>query len=176
MTIYLSKGEAAIREARTQSEDGPPFAVGMCLREVRECYQVGPKHPDASTDWRESPSKHIGDRTPPRGVPVYWTGGSGGHGHIAIATGDGNIWSTDSRRPGYFDRVPLSAPERDWGLKYVGWSEHINGIRVYLDPYASAPNFKAVDGLLTRAMRRAATEGRRELAGRLRRILRREFK
>ena len=175
---YPSRGEQAIEQARLQSEHGPRFAVGMCLKEVRECYGVAPLYTDAATAWAKAPEKHT-DHVPPRGVPVYWTGGSGDHGHIAISTGDGFIWSTDSRRDGYFDRVPLSAPRVDWGLTYAGWSPYINGERVYLDPWLRPEdlprNFRRADRALARAAKEAGTEARRALARRLRRILRREW-
>lgn len=172
---YPSRGEEAITAARTQSEHGPAFTPGMCLREVRECYQVGPKSIDATSAWEDSPTKHRAG-VPPRGVPVWWTGGSAGHGHVAISAGDGLVWSPDSKRAGYFDRVGISTPHEDWNLTYAGWTEDINGVRVYLPPMTLPPNFKRADRALTRAMRQAGTEARRELAARLRRILRKEFR
>jgi hypothetical protein len=63
----------------------------------------------------------------PRGYPVFWSGGSAGHGHIAIAAGDGACWSTDIRRPGYFDRVPIDEIRTAWGLTLLGWTTDLNG-------------------------------------------------
>lgn len=114
----------------------PTSEAGMCLREVRECFGVGPTSPptdDAAEAWQRAKRKHL-ETSPgdiPRGVPVFWTGGSSGHGHIAISTGDGRCWSTDIERPGYFDRVPISLIGTRWGLQLVGWSEDLNGVTVW---------------------------------------------
>jgi hypothetical protein len=124
-----------IRTARTRSRSNTPTsAPGFCLREVRECYGVAAGAMDAADAWAEAEHKHheTDAATFPRGVPIFWTGGSHGHGHIAIATGyDGMCWSTDIRRPGYFDHVPIEEIADKWGLVLVGWTEDLNGVRVY---------------------------------------------
>lgn len=124
-----------IREARTRSRStSPTSAPGYCLREVRECFAVDAGARDAAEAWHDSRRQHRETEPEafPRGVPVFWTGGSHGHGHIAIATGyDGMCWSTDIRRPGYFDHVPIEEIADKWGLVLVGWTEDLNGARVY---------------------------------------------
>lgn len=177
--MSLTRGEQAITEARRQSEHGPRIdkwlgedtAAGWCLKAVRTCYGVPALHHSAASAWKHAIIRHP-NSAPPRGVPVYWTGGAGGFGHVAISTGDGFIWSTDSRRPGYFDRVPLGAPVKDWGLTYAGWSPYLNGVRVYLDPWAKAPEAKRVDRALTRAIGDASTATLKSLYRGLRRTLR----
>lgn len=124
-----------IRIARDRSRSATPTsAPGYCLREVRECYGVGPQALDAAGAWSAAKHKHHEtnpDRIP-RGAPVFWTGGANGHGHVAIATGyDGMCWSTDIRRPGWFDHVPIEEIQDKWGLTLVGWTEDLNGERVY---------------------------------------------
>lgn len=127
-----------IREARRRARsDEPTSEPGMCLREVRECYGVGPAAADAAQAWEDAEHKHrqTDPRKIPRGVPVFWTGGSSDHGHIAISTGfKAECFSTDIRRPGYFDKVPIEEIHEKWGLKLVGWSEDLNGVRVYTPP------------------------------------------
>ena len=119
----------AIAAARKQSHDGPQFGVGECLMRVRMCYGIPAQQHDAAAAWRAAKVKHT--RTPaPRGYPVFWTGGSHGYGHIAIATGDGNVWSTDIRRPGFFDLCPITEINARWGLTYAGWAEDVNGVAV----------------------------------------------
>jgi hypothetical protein len=124
-----------IKVARDRSRSSAPTsAPGMCLREVRECYGVGPLALDAAGAWAAAEHKHRERDLEkfPRGVPVFWTGGSHGHGHVAIATGyDAMCWSTDIRRPGYFDHVPIEEISDKWGLKLVGWTEDLNGVQVY---------------------------------------------
>lgn len=124
-----------IKVARDRSmSPTPTSSPGMCLREVRECFGVGPGAEDAAEAWASAQKKH---RTTspgkfPRAVPVFWTGGSHGHGHIALASGyDGMCWSTDIRRPGWFDHVPIEEIHNKWGLTLVGWSEDLNGVQVY---------------------------------------------
>lgn len=127
----------ALRTARTRSKSKAPTSdPGYCLREVRECYAVGRRYTDAAGAWSMARHKHpeTDPRKIPRGVPVFWTGGAEGHGHVAIATGwRGLCWSTDILRPGYFDRVPIELITQKWGLRLVGWTEDLNGVRVW-DP------------------------------------------
>lgn len=113
----------------------PTDAVGYCLRQVRKCYGIDALWDDAAEAWREAHRRHpeVDPAAIPRGVPIFWTGGSGGHGHIAISSGHGNglCWSTDIRRAGYFDHVPIEEIGRTWGLTLVGWTEDLNGVRVW---------------------------------------------
>jgi hypothetical protein len=128
-----SLGETAIATAARESADGTTFGAGLCLQRVRLCYGVGSKYPDASTAWLSATQKHpetLAARIP-RGAPVFWIGGSAGHGHIAIATGDGECWSTDILRNGRWDKVPIDLIHSRWGLALVGWTEDLNGVRVY---------------------------------------------
>lgn len=129
----------AIMHARRQSIDGPPFGVGECLMRVRMCYGIAPAgdfdgdgDADAMDAWERAHFRHrdLNPTAIPRGVPVFWSGGSHGHGHVAIATGDGKCWSTDILRPGMFDLVPISDIHAKWGLLLLGWTEDLNGVRV----------------------------------------------
>lgn len=133
--------EAAIAVAREQSQNGPQYGVGECLMRVRGCYAVAAKYPDAATAWRNTKKPHPvpADANIPRGVPIWWTGGSKGFGHVAIATGDGQCWSTDIRRPGMFDKVPISEIHAEWGMPFEGWSEDINDVTVYIPPAPKQP-------------------------------------
>lgn len=124
--------EQAIAKAAAL-KDGPKFGTGLCLREVRTCYGVPAQAPDAAAAWWAAKLRHrTTDPTSiPRGAPVFWTGGTSGHGHIAISTGGGNCWSTDILRAGYFDHVPINLIHQRWGLTLVGWTEDLNSVRVW---------------------------------------------
>ncbi|RNL63659.1 hypothetical protein EFK50_07910 [Nocardioides marmoriginsengisoli] len=114
----------------------------MCLKMVRGCYGVPAKAEDAATAWADAEHRHP-EANPlaiPYGAPVFWTGGSKGHGHIAISTGNGECWSTDIKRPGYFDHVRIAEIERKWGLKLVGWAEDVNGVRIWTAPVKPKPS------------------------------------
>jgi len=106
------------------------WPAGYCLQYTRTAFNVGAKYPDASTGWRNAKYKHT-SYPPPRGVPVWWTGGSKGHGHVAVSAGKGKCWSTDAKGATNVAKVDIRELTRRWGLRYEGWSEDINGVRVY---------------------------------------------
>jgi phage-related protein len=54
---------------------------------------------------------------PPAGAGVYWD--TGPSGHIALAAGDGTVFSNDIRKAGRIDRVPQQEINK-WG-PYRGW-------------------------------------------------------
>lgn len=105
-------------------------SFGECLRTVRQWYAIPAVFPDAAQAWEHVANPHPGDRNPPRGAPVYWIGGSHGHGHIALSLGDGMIRSPDSGGWGVIATVPLRWPETHWGLHYGGWAWSINGVSI----------------------------------------------
>lgn len=121
----------AIVAARAQSLSGEPMQTGMCLQAVRECYGIPAKEPSAAHAWAHAHRPHRGDTNPPRGFPVFWTGGSHNFGHVAISAGNGWVWSTDIKRPGFFNIVPLTLIREKWGLTYAGWTEDLNGVLIH---------------------------------------------
>ena len=131
-TTAEAKNFPPIAAARTQSHKGPAAAAGMCLMMVRTCFGISALEPDATSAWQNAKVKHpTTDPTKiPRGWPVFWTGGSHGHGHIAISAGAGKCWSTDIARTGFFDFVDITEIHAAWGLTLVGWTEDINGQQV----------------------------------------------
>lgn len=144
----------ALARAHNQSINGPTYKAGMCLQATRKLYEVPALYPDAATA-----RAHIEHRAVPetRGALVWWLGGSHGHGHVAIATGDGYCWSVDIRRPGRFDRVPIDTITREWGLVFAGYSLDVNGVQVVPDPPRPTPNLDhALKDLRTARDRRKA--------------------
>lgn len=126
--------EAAIAACAAQSAHGPAFGKNECQMRVRLAYRVpSDGTPTAAADWHNSKRKHAtaNPYAVPRGGVLAWTGGSTGAGHRAIATGDGRCWSTDIRRIGHFDLVPISEIHARWGLTFVGWTEDIDGVTVW---------------------------------------------
>jgi len=95
---------------------------GMCQQQTRIWAGISAKYPDAATAWRNTNDRHPGDRNPPRGSFVFWTGGSAGHGHVAMSLGGGKIRSTDAGGRGRVATVELGWVERNWGQHYAGWS------------------------------------------------------
>lgn len=88
---------------------------------------------DAVDGWKKEPvsARHPGDRNPPRGVPVAFSGGSRGYGHRAVSLGGGKIRSTDMTAtrysPGVVGTTTIDQIERSMGVTYLGWSETITG-------------------------------------------------
>ena len=147
----------AADQARYQSEHGPRFGTGECLMRVRQCYQLAARYPSAAEAWQHAEHKHRTSNAAgiPAGVPVFWTGGRHGYGHVAISTGRGYCWSTDIRRDGYFDHVPITLIRQRWGLELVGWAEDLNGARVWNDP---AKGFENMDEKQIRQLINEAVE------------------
>lgn len=130
----------AHRYARQARHDAPQTAKsakasqgnqpGYCLRWARTRAGIPAKHMSAAVAWRHAGHKHRGDRRPPVGAAVYWTGGSHGFGHIAISVGHGQVRSTDSGGEGRVATVGVNWPVRHWGLRYAGWADNINGYTI----------------------------------------------
>ena len=127
--IPASRNQAIVNALASQA-----YAVGMCAKWTRERYglpALGDFDRDGDADavdmWKACALKHAGDRNPPAGVPVFWSGGSRGHGHAAISLGDGFIRTIDRPTSGKVGTVPLGEIERAWGLKYLGWTADLYG-------------------------------------------------
>jgi hypothetical protein len=103
---------------------------GQCLAWSREQADIPSKYPDATSAWEHATGRRPGDTDPPRGAAVYWTGGSAGHGHIAISLGHGRVRSSDADGSGDVGTVPLRFFDREWNLHYVGWANSINGYQI----------------------------------------------
>ena len=108
---------------------------GMCLWTVQEWFAAPHHFPTALAQWEAARVKHPGDRNPPAGVPVFYSGGHSGH--VAIATGHG-IRSTDALHPKQVSEVPLDWP-RVWHHEYVGWTGDLGGLLIPGIP-AAPPN------------------------------------
>lgn len=127
--MAVSPGQAIANARRTKT-----FEEGKCLVFVREMFGVAARDPSAAAAWRLTKFKHpvrSGAQTP-RGAPVYWIGGSEGNGHIAIATGNGNCWSSDAGGSGIVAKVNIDELTERWSaLRFQGWAEDVNGVRVF---------------------------------------------
>lgn len=112
--------------AETRHSNDP----GYCLQWSRQCADIGSKYPDASTAWKNATNRHKGDRNPPRGAMVYWTGGTHGYGHIAVSVGGKKIRSTDAGGAGNVATVDIGWVEANWNLPYAGWADNVNGTTI----------------------------------------------
>lgn len=140
--MVAQSADEAIGNARRTTSNDP----GMCLWYTQEWCESGHMYPDATAQWNAAQYKHAGDRNPPAGAPVSWTGGSAGHGHSALSIGGGKIRTIDQQSSGKTSEVPLDEIERDWGLTYKGWHEDLAGVRLpYLTGSSDPDNPNGVD-------------------------------
>lgn len=130
---------------------------GMCQAVTRGWYNApsvgdvdGDGRADAEDGWKSEPlgARHVGDRNPPAGVPLYFEGGRNDDGHRAMSFPHGQVrstdWDTETNR--YKAGVTGTAKsiadiERGMGVRYVGWTSTISGHPIPTDsqPPASKP-------------------------------------
>lgn len=122
--VYDAETTARNAEATTS------WASGMCLQFSRSMAGIPAVYPDASTAWRNTIDRHPGDRNPPRGCMVYWTGGSQGYGHITPSLGGGKVRSSDYPSSGRVGTTDIGWIERNWGLPFAGWAWDVNGVTI----------------------------------------------
>lgn len=123
----------ALAKARLWHRERVNVGVGMCLSAVRQYYDVPAGIPTAAASYHMSAHKHgvTTGTLVPRGVPVYWTGGSSGAGHIAISVGGGICLSTDWKEAGKIDYAHIDTITSHWGLNFVGYTQEVNGVLVW---------------------------------------------
>lgn len=109
----------------------------MCQQYVRSCFDVGAYYPSAAAAWHGAKKRHAlkGDgSSAPRGVPVFWLGGSKGYGHIAMSLGNGMCRSTDWPSSGRVGDVKIDTITKTWHQDLVGWSEDLNTVTIWTKP------------------------------------------
>lgn len=109
-------------QAIQKASDTGHWAVGMCDNFVANMFGLSASgYTTAVAHWNAIPAgeKHPGNANAPAGALVFW---GGGDGHVAIADGAGNVYSTDISGAGTVTRVPLSTVTQKWGKPYLGWS------------------------------------------------------
>ena len=111
-----------------------------CLAVAQKTFNVAPFAATAQIAWNWNNTKHQ-DRNLPDGcfVPIWWTGGTGNYGHVAVAKRTGNhiqIWSSPYRHKPYFDyfegelNATIDNVSRIYGVAYAGWTETMNTTRI----------------------------------------------
>ena len=121
-----------------------------CLAVAQRTFNVAPFAASAQIAWNWNNTKHQ-DRNLPDGcfVPIWWTGGTGNYGHVAIAKRSGNwvqIWSSPYRHKAFFDyfegelNATIDNISRIYGVSYAGWTETMNTTRVV--EWANPPQLK----------------------------------
>lgn len=113
----------------------------LCLQFVRMAYDLPVVYPDAGTAWDRATLRHPTHDadTIPRGVPVFFELPSVAD-HVALSLGGGWCLSNDVRRTGRIDRVRIDGIVTAWGAQLLGWTEDLNGARVYAAPEPVKPS------------------------------------
>lgn len=126
-------GEQAIAFALDESKKRTNVGIGQCLKTVRGYYGVAAKYGTAALSWQHAAHKRrvASGVDVPRGVPVYWTGGSEGAGHVAISLGGGLCLSTDWLEPGRIDVAEIDNITTKWGLNFQGYAWEVNDVEVW---------------------------------------------
>lgn len=165
--IPTSEVMAYCRAQHDNPQPPPPYDdrtwKGLCGVFTRSAFQVGPKYPSAASMWEHADQRHpvtTGDDVP-RGVPVFWLGGSEGYGHAAVSAGGGLCWSTDWGGVGQVNLARIDQISTQWRLRLVGWSQDINDVPVW---ELTVPNTPRMDRIveLGRRARRATANPRKD--------------
>lgn len=127
--VALTAKESCDR-ARRQTTCVP----GLCLAYTRTWLGIDPRETDAISAWNAAEHRHPGE-IGPAGAPMFWSGGSEGHGHIDLSMGPRVERTTDAPGSGQVSSVPHGWIDANWSSQnYMGWTEDLNGITIpYLD-------------------------------------------
>lgn len=124
--MVVQTADQAVKNANSYGHCDP----GMCLQYVRTWLEIPSRDGTAFIAWQNAQHKHKGDRTPPRGAPLFWKSGPGGSGagHITLCKGD--TMRTTDKPTGVVANDDGSWPHDQWGQDYLGWTEDLNGVRI----------------------------------------------
>lgn len=136
------RGSEAVAWGNRQINNPVEDFYQECLRFARFCFGDVPSatwnRPNSAKEaYLDTLHRHGPTVPAPVGVPGWYSGGD--FGHVVLLIGDGTCLSNDIRRKGKIDRVPVNEITRRWGFKYLGWTEDINGVRVYTPPKPADP-------------------------------------
>lgn len=125
--IVTSRGRAAMRWAKNRSS----YPTRRCVVFVRSALRVPPRYATPRIAFANARKRHHSRYSKiPAGVPVY-SAGRTAPGHIVLSLGNGMVRSTDWPRPGRVGTVSLAKLLRTWNHRYLGWTEDLNGVRVW---------------------------------------------
>lgn len=124
----LTAGQAA---AKAEAAVGKHCVPRTCLLWVRTLYNAPGGPPTAWAGWKLTKDRHTGDRNPPVGVPVWFSGNfTSPAGHVAESIGGGQVVSTDWPHTGLIGRTTIDQIETEWKHRYLGWSGDIDGVSI----------------------------------------------
>lgn len=108
-------------------------SIGLCLDYARRVFRAPAGNATAWIAWNATQYKHLDQDFPDVAILQWYSFISGGAnlGHVTVNVPGVGIYSSPYER-GTTHAVlsSVSEVERIYGVKYVGWSEDINGVRV----------------------------------------------
>jgi hypothetical protein len=128
--VTAPSGQAALDNARQVDT----YAVGYCLKYVRaEAWRIGGLYASAIDAWHGAVHRHPGDRNPPLGAPMFYSGGQYGHVVFNSKANTENMRGTDMPNNGAVSEGDLDWPVTHWGCTYLGWTEDLNSVDLPLE-------------------------------------------
>jgi hypothetical protein len=112
----------ALAYAQAEVKSASQNWSNQCQHFARVCVGAAAWAPSAREAFNATPAANRhSSPNPPAGAIVYYGYADKGYGHAVLSAGGGLCYSTDIKRPGRVDLVPLSLPVTQWGLPYRGW-------------------------------------------------------
>ena len=135
MSTPTRTGTKAIAWAKTQTTQPSRSWHNLCLMFTRSCFGVAAREPNAKRAWETAKHRHATTNAAaiPAGVPVFWKTKTV-NWHVAISIGGGYCYSSDIGGKGKIGRIGITDLSRRWGATLLGWTEDLNGVRVYTPP------------------------------------------
>lgn len=134
----------AIAWAKKQT-NGAKYA-GLCLVFVRHCFGLPAKYPSAASAWEHAKYRHKtgNPADAPAGVPVFFSTPATRYGHVALSLGGGKFRTNYSSHKSIVTETLGHGALA--GMTMLGWTEDLNGARVYTAPKAPAGSYKVKAG------------------------------
>ena len=145
MTLKTTNTTAreATQNARAHARSNQTLFPRLCLRFVRQCWEIPALYGTAIEAWKNAEQKHAwkGDVDDiPWGAPVFFKrpdAGPNDAGHVAICGGHDSkgrriFRSNDVVTLGGIDVVNMNAFTEKWGMECLGWTKDLNGYALNL--------------------------------------------
>ena len=131
--------------------------AGFCLRFTQSVFGAPVAHPTAWEAWLVQEGKHEDRNLPDVAVPLWFeswgTYGFGEYknwGHACVWIPGRGILSSPGSGYGQTWFSSIEQAEARWGMKFVGWTENLNGLQVASWSGDSAPAPTPAPGVRTR--------------------------
>jgi len=135
-------GDAAVQWALGEAKDQSRDWYRQCKMFTRLAFAVpSDGTPSAGAAWDRAKFKHptSDPNNIPAAVPVFWEMESVAD-HVAVAMGSGLVISTDWPVSHDVGTVGISTLSSAWHGRLLGWTEDIDGVRVWTPPAPEPPD------------------------------------